>query len=68
MSALMTTEERLTTVCSIIDMCKAGSCLLGHADVLVSIEDHPAVRGVGGLLAGIELLAMALEAAMVEEV
>lgn len=63
----MTTEERLAVVCSIIDMCKAGSCLLGHVDVLVRVETDPAVRGVGGLFSAIELLAMSLEAALVEE-
>lgn len=39
----------------IIDLCKAAQVILGHD--LVAREDHPACRGLGGILSAIELSA-----------
>ena len=39
----------------IIDLCKAAQVILGHD--LVAAEDHPASRGLDGILAAIELSA-----------
>jgi len=39
----------------IIDLCKAAQVILGHD--LVAAEDHPACRGLDGILSAIELSA-----------
>lgn len=57
----MTVDDKMTALWSIINMCDAGHCLLGHVQDLRSMEDHPAVKGLSGILDAIKAQAHAVE-------
>lgn len=57
----MNRDEQLQVIWNIINLCSGGLCLLGHVDFLVRLEDHPATKGLDGILASIREQAAALE-------
>lgn len=55
----MNTEQQIAALCSIIELCAAAMCLV-HDETLMPFEDHPAMRGIKGVIHGIEFQAEAL--------